>query len=208
MKDDNLYHVNKDECEFFCNVVLNKLCKVFTPFEMDVDVDFPKKDELGGAVLKFLGGGAAYIKIQTEMPSNDEIKSIFDVGKFLQESYGDYVVIKVLCAPDIEIRDIEVMYDEKLSPDFISARKNDGDLVLDRLMDKLKNNEGFTVEDFMLKVILPFMSRKDENKFESKFCEFLKLFNQSNLKRPSIETLLKSRIFLNHWMSDDSNYIF
>lgn len=192
-----------DENEFFYNVMMGPGFNIHSPFEVRKDIDFPKKDELGGVVLKFIGGGAAYFKIQTEMPTPEEVQSIFEVGLFLQESFGDYVVLSILCTPDIEIRDIEVVSNDYFGTDFLSLRKMDGIKVLDSLIDKLENNEDFTIDDHILRIFLPFSGRKNEQEFECKYSRFLDLYDESGFKTPAVSRLAESNCGIIRWFSDD-----
>lgn len=169
---------------------------------------FQKKDTLGGVVLKYVGGGAAYFKIQREMPSDEELKEIFEIGKFLKENFGEYVTLSILCTPDIEIRNIDLSVFEDMAVDFLSIRKNDGDSVLDSLMSKLKSDEEFTVEDHINRIIVPFMGRNDEEEFQLKYTESTNLFNEKGIKQPSVSDLNKSRIIYKRWFSDDFSFIF
>lgn len=185
MGEKMLNELDIKEKEFFAWELLNNSFGIFAPFELDENVDFPKKDELGGVVLKFIGGGAAYLKIQTEMPSEDEVESIHDVGRFLKDSFGEYVVIVVLCTPDIEIHDINVDDFEDMYVDFASARKSNGDLTLEILCEKLKNNEEFTEADHYMRFLLPFMGRRDNDEFDIKYNQFLELLDKSDMELPS-----------------------
>lgn len=208
MSNDLFDKTGANEDEFFYNVIMNKVFNMFSPFEIDRNVDFPKKDVLGGVVLKYVGGGAAYFKIQREMPSDEELKEIFEIGKFLKENFGEYVTLSILCTPDIEIRNIDLSVFEDMAVDFLSIRKNEGDSILDSLMSKLKNNEEFTVEDHINRIIVPFMGRNDEVEFQLKYAEFTNLFNEMGVKQPAVSDLNKSRIIYNRWFSDDFNFIF
>lgn len=192
-----------NEDEFFYNAIISQAFSIFSPFEVDRNIDFPKKDELGGVVLKFLGGGAAYFKIQSKMPSDEEVQSIYEVGKFLQDSFGEYVEICVLCMPDIEIRDITTLGDEVMSTDFVSLRKSNSNDVFELLMEKLENNDWFAIEDHILRVFLPFMSRKSDEEFQSKYWKLIELFNRSNQELPSVSDLAKSRMCYGRWFSND-----
>lgn len=203
MLNDIADRTGANEDEFFYSVIMRQTFNIFSPFEIERDIDFPKKDELGGVVLKFIGGGAAYFKIQREMPSDDEVQSIFEVGKFLQESFGEYVELCILCTPDIEIRDIKTLGDELMGTDFVSARKNDGDEVLDLLIEKLENKEDFTMDNHVQKVLLPFMGRKNNDEFESKYSIFIDLFSSSGMESPDAEDLAESNIHYCRWFSDD-----
>lgn len=208
MSNDLFDKTGANEDEFFYNVIMNKVFNMFSPFEIDRNIDFPKKDVLGGVVLKYVGGGAAYFKIQRVMPSDEELKEIFEIGKFLKENFGEYVTLSILCTPDIEIRNIDLSVFEDMAVDFLSIRKNDGDSVLDSLMSKLKSGEEFTVEDHINRIIVPFMGRNDEEEFQLKYGEFTNLFNEKGIKQPSVSDLNKSRIIYDRWFSDDFNFIF
>lgn len=203
MFKDKLDKAGADENEFFYNVMMTQGFNIHSPFEVRKDIDFPKKDELGGVVLKFIGGGAAYFKIQSQMPSEDEVQSIFEVGQFLQESFGDYVVLSILCTPDIEIRDIGVLYNNYFETEFLSLRKNDGIEILDSFIDKLENDREFTIDDHILRIFLPFTGRNNEEEFECKYLKFLDLFAKSDLKEPPISSLAQSDCACIRWFSDD-----
>lgn len=208
MSNDLFDKTGANEDEFFYNVIMKNAFNVFSPFEIDRNVDFPKKDTLGGVVLKYVGGGAAYFKIQRVMPSDEELKEIFEIGKFLKENFGEYVTLSILCTPDIEIRNIDLSVFEDMAVDFLSIRKNEGDSVLDSLMSKLKSDEEFTVEDHINRIIVPFMGRNDEEEFQLKYTEFTNLFNEKGIKQPSVSDLNKSRIIYKRWFSDDFSFIF
>ena len=185
------YEVKDEEDEIYYLMMLDKICGIYSPFEVDENVDFPGKDELGGIILKFIGGGAAYFKIQREMPDSDEVNSIYEVCKFLQKSFGEYVVGFICCEPHIEIRDIKVPEDTSIYLDFCSSRKNDGDYTLNDLTRKIKKNQQFDVDDFMLKFLLPFMSRSDDDEFQLKYLDLVELYNKSDMQIPTRKDVLK-----------------
>ena len=208
MIDVGLDKIGADEEEFFYNVMMGQAFNVPSPFEIRKDIDFPKKDELGGVVLKFIGSGAAYFKIQTEMPTEEEVRSIFEVGQFLYESFGGYVVLKIVCTPDIEIRNIQPLSDDHFDTDFLSIRKLDGIEVLELLIGKLENNEDFTIDDHILRIFLPFTGRKSEEEFECKYSRFLDLYAESGLETPQVGSLSKSNISFVRWFSDERGFDF
>lgn len=191
-----------NEDEFFYNAMASQVFSLFSPFEVDREIDFPKKEELGGVVLKFIGAGAMYFKIQRQMPTPEEVHSLFEIGKFLQESFGDYIHIGVLCTPDIEIRDIDVIEDENIHMDFVSWRKTDAITVLDILTKSLEKGN-FSVGHHVLRILVPLMGRKDEAEFESKYCEFCDLYKKSNVDPPVISDLSKVRMCANRWFTND-----
>lgn len=179
-----LNYLNEEEKEFFFKKLINNTYGIYSPFEIDETVDFPKKDELGGVILKFIGGGATYFKIQTEMPSEEEVKSIYEVGLFLKENFGTYVLIKVLCCPHIEIYDINVEIYPDMDMDFASMRKSYGDEALEILTRKLEKGMDFTEEEHFIRFLLPFMGRRDEEEFSLKYAQFQELAEKSSLEVP------------------------
>ena len=191
------YEVKDLEDRLYYEVMFGKVCGVYSPFEIDNDVEFPHKEKLGGIILKFIGGGAGFFKVQREMPCEDEVENIYEVCKFLQESFGQYVVAHIVCEPHIEIRDIEVPGDENISITFSSSRKNDGDALLDDLTRKIEMGKKFTIDDFLLKFTLPFMSRSNNDEFQSRFNRLVDLYNRSGMEVPSYKDISKSNTTFN-----------
>lgn len=191
------YEVNDEWDEVYYKLTYSKIFGVFSPFEVDTSVEFPNKDKLGGVVLKFVGGGASYFKIQKTMPSKEDVDSILEICEFLKDNFGEYTVAFILCEPHIEIRDIDIP-DKNFEVHFVSSRKNDGDFTLNGLIDKLEHNIEFSISDHVLKIMLPFMSRKDDAKFQSRYSKFVKLFDESNMRIPDGEDINKPNgMFIN-----------
>lgn len=193
------YEVIDKEDQLFYELIFGKVYGIYSPFEVDNNVEFPKKDELGGIVLKFIGGGAAYFKILGRMPTREEVDSILEVCKFLQKTFGEYVIARIHCEPHIEIRDIEVQGSKNIDIHYVSSRKNDGDMMMDRLVKKLEDDEDFTIDDYILKFMLPFMSRKDDDEFQVKYLKFIDLCKQKDLKLPKSSDLSKSDMLMNRF---------
>lgn len=208
MLEDMLAGICEKEEEFFYNVMMHSAFNVLSPFEVDKDADFPRKDEFGGVLMKFIGGGAAYFKIIQEMPSEEEVRYYYEIGKYLQAEFGEYVEVCILCTPDIEIRDIDVVFDEFCAPDFLSIRKNDAVETMDMLIEKLEKGKDFTAENHILRILVPFMSRKDEDEFEEKYSKFMDLYEKSNIELPSSQELIKANIWFCRWFTDDRGYVF
>ena len=183
-----------DNLEFFINVLMKRVALICSPYEICPDIDFPNKDEFGGIVLRFIGGGAAYLKIQSELPSDEEVRSVYEIGKYLQKEYGDYTVINVLCKPHIELQKINIVVDEHLPMTYISLRKEDGDGVLKRLSETLEKNEDFTVDDHIQRCLLPYMGRSDDNMFEENYKKFKSIYDKSNIELPTVEDLISNRV--------------
>ena len=196
------YGFDDDEVEIYFEIMMRDIFNVFSPFEI-IDMDFPKKDEFGGVVLKFIGGGAAYFKLQNEMPSEEEVKGIYKICQFLKESFGDYVIARIMCQPHIEIRDIDVSYDDTIDVCYVSVRLNDGDKTLEELYEKLKNKERFTIQEHIQRFILPFMGRKNRGKFKTKYSKFISLLAERKTELPNHYKLTED-VFKN---SSDNGFI-
>ena len=192
------YGFDLEEEKVYYEIMMVIFFNIYSPFEIDRDVEFPKKDKLVGVVLRFIGGGGAtYFKLQKSMPSEEEVKEVNDVCQFLKESFGDYVVARILCQPHINIGNIDISVFEDIDVSYVSLRQNDGDKILEMLCEKLKNKEPFTFSDNILRLMLPFLNRKNKGKFKSKYSKFISLLVESKKELPNqyrlTEELLKDR---------------
>lgn len=200
------YEVSDSEDEVYYTVMMNHFSSVYSPFEVCPDIDFPNKEKIGGVVLKFIGGGAAYFKVQREMPGKEEIRDVIKVTEFLREKYGEYVVVRIMCEPHIEIRDIDLA-DFDCDVTYVSSRKNDGDECINALISKLEHGERLTAEEYILSFNLPFMGRRDEEEYRLKYSIFLELFEGYNYLLPSIPEILKTKFYLRVFSEDGSYFI-
>lgn len=182
----DIKEIDEAEKEFFYWAIMSQIFRVFSPFEIDEEFEFPKKSEIGGVILKFIGGGAAYFNIQREMPSDDEVKAIYDVCQFLKESFGEFVMACIVCEPHIEIRDINVLDYEDIRMDFVSARSNDANDAMGILMKKLENKDKFTINEHVLRILIPFMGRKDNDKFCREYSKFLSSYSRNKKELPDL----------------------
>ena len=201
------YEIRDYVDQLYYTVLLKCIGGIFSPFEVCPEIDFPNKDELGGIVVRFIGGGALYFKVQREMPTRDEINSVIEVSEFLKENYGKYVVVRVMCEPHIEIRNINLEDFEDVDVSYTSSRKNDGDELIDELTSKLENNEPWSIQEHILRFNLPFMSRKDEDDFKSKFAKFIQLLDENPIELPLIEDVLTADTAFGHIMGDGAYFI-
>ena len=201
------YEVMNYEDQLYYVVLLNCFGRIFSPFEVCPEIDFPNKEKLGGIVARFIGGGALYFKVQREMPTKEELNSVIEVSEFLKENYGEYVVVRVMCEPHIEIRNINLEGFSEIDVSYVSSRKNNADELINNLISKLKNNEIWSVEDHILRFNLPFMSRRDEDDFKSKFAIFLQLLDENPIELPLIEDVLNADISFGRIMGDGEYFI-
>ena len=189
------YEVRDEEDKAYYKMMFSQVFGIFSPLDLDENLDFPNKEELGGIAFRFIGGSAAYFKVQREMPDKTEVNLILEGCRFLRDSFGEYVVAYILCEPHIEIRDIEVSDEDNIDITFVSSRKNDGDKILKGLIKKLQKNKKFTREDFVLKFVVPFIGRKNDAKFQNNFLKLIKLYEKEDLDLP--DDLIKSNVRIN-----------
>ena len=189
------YEVRDEEDKAYYKMMFSQVFGIFSPLDLDENLDFPNKEELGGIAFRFIGGGPAYFKVQREMPDKTEVNLILEVCRFLRDSFGEYVVAYILCEPHIEIRDIEVSDEDNIDITFVSSRKNDGDKILKGLIKKLQKNKKFTREGFVLKFVVPFIGRKNDAKFQNNFLKLIKLYEKEDLDLP--DDLIKSNVRIN-----------
>ena len=88
-------------------------------------------------------------------------------------------------------------YEENINITYISSRKNDGDEILLKLSEKLENNEEFTIDDYISKFTVPFMSRKDEDEFRENYSKFIEKYRKSEMELPTVKDLLKHDVKFN-----------
>ena len=199
------YEATSQDDENYYWVMMNKLFNIYSPFEVS-DEDFPKKDKIGGVVLKLIGAGAVYFKVQREKPNHKEIKTVDEICKYLQKKHGQYVVAFIICEPHIEIFDIDNSFSKYST--YVSSRKSDGDEILKKLTKKIKSKRNLTSEEHILRVFLPFMSRKNDEEFQKKYDEFVALFNEDCHEIPSFDDLKKTNFETGNIFGEDENLNF
>ena len=62
------------------------------------------------------------------------------------------------------------------------------------LCEKLKNKEPFTFSDNILRLMLPFLNRKNKGKFKSKYSKFISLLVESKKELPNQYRLTEERL--------------
>ena len=199
--EKSTYNITNNDDENYYWTLMNMAFGIFSPFEV-TDIDFPKKDELGGAILKYIGSGAAYFKVQREKPSAYEVKSVQEVCLFLKEKFGGYITANMICEPHIEIHDIDVSQTNYLT--YTSIRKTNGDKVLKSLTEKLENNEKFTIDDHIQRYLVPFTSRKNNDEFQKNYDRFEALFKEKNIEFPTLNELKMNELTTNNMYGENN----
>ena len=193
------YEVTSRDDENFYWTMMQNGANLYSPFKV-VNDEFPHKDELGGVILKHIGAGASYFKVQREMPSPEEVNLVKNVHNFLEKKYNGLTTVKIFCEPHIEIRDINL--DGKEDITYISNRKSNGEQPLKYLIKKLENEEDFTPLDHMIRYFIPFMGRKNGKLFRRNYKKFVYLFHESGMELPSIAELQKTECLTNSIMNN------
>ena len=183
----NILHGNGDDAVFY-KIALIFAFNVFGSFEVREDIEIPANDN-EGVVLSFYDGRISYFKIQSEKLTDDEYKSILNVCYFLQDKFGGNIESYVLCCPEIEIKFFDGIERDGITVMLASLEKYDGDAVVDKLTNKLKNKEEFTIKDHIYHILLPYMGYKDRNEFLPKFQHYMMEVMLDNAEKNGIEVV-------------------
>ncbi len=74
---------------------------------------------------------------------------------------------------------------------YISLRKSNSKGVIEDLTKKVKNKEEFSIEDHIMRFLVPFMGRINNAKFKKKYLKFLSLFLDAKEELPNSYNLVK-----------------
>ena len=172
----------------FYKIALIFAFNVFGSFEVRDDIEIPVNDN-SGVVLSFYDGRISYFKIQSEELTEDEYKSILDVCYFLQDKFGGKIESYILCRPEIEIKVFDGIERDGITVMVASLEKYDGDAVVEKLTNKLKNKEKFTLKDHIYHLLLPYMGYKDRDEFLPKFQHYMMEVMLDNAEKSGIEVV-------------------
>lgn len=178
-----------DMDSLFYKVVFSIVFNDYESFEVRKDIQIPKNKKDNGVVISFNDGRIVYFKIQTEKLSDEEFESILKVCYFLQDKFGGTIESYVLCQPEIEFREYDGIKREGITLNLSTLKYYDGDAILEKLENKRKNKEKFTIQDYISHLLLPFMGYKDINEFLPKLKHYMMETMFNNTEKPGIEVV-------------------
>ena len=178
-----------DMDSLFYKVIFSIVFNDFDSFEVRRDIEIPKNKKENGVVISFDDGRIVYFKIQTEKLSDDEFESILKVCYFLQDKFGGTIESYVLCQPEIEFREYDGIKRDGIILNLSTLKYYDGDATLEKLENKRKNKEKFTIQDYISHLLLPFMGYKDIDVFLPKLQHYMMETMFNNAEKPGIEVV-------------------
>lgn len=177
--ETKLLYMNPDDLNWYC-VVVQTVFKDNRFFQIREDIKLPQNDDDNGVVLIFEGGDIVYFKSIDGEITETEVESITNVCTYLEEKFNRPITAYVPCSPfknlniDFEKngKDITIMFSYLLV--------DDAEDIVDKLENKLKNNEEFTISDSIDHMTLPFRGYRDKQVFEEKFKHYMELVETHN----------------------------
>ena len=176
-QESKILYENPDDYNWYMAYV-STIFKDSRFFQVREDIELPQDEDDNGVVLMFEGGDVVYFKTLDGDVTDDEVKSIVKVCKFLEDTFKRPINAYVVFPPDAELVANKFEYEGELTMYFSSLRNDNGEEIVERLESKLKNNEKFTVGDSVDHMLLPYTGFKDKSIFEKKFESYMKLVNE------------------------------
>ena len=146
-----------DDDKIFYKAAMAFVFDEFESFEVRKNIRIPKKEDDDGVVLIFDDGRIAYFKTQSNQLTDGEFESVLRVCYFLQDTYGGSIEAYVFCRPEVEIRSYGRIERDGIALILSTLRDFDGDAVVCMLENKRRNQEKFIFQDYVCRILLPFM---------------------------------------------------
>lgn len=169
-----LLHLNPDDLNWYC-VILKSVFRDERFFQIREDIDLPQDEDDDGVVLIFEGGEVVYFKTIIGEITEEKVQSIFKVCKYLEDKFNRPITAYIPCSPFTEV-DVS-LEDENYHVTMIFGYipSDDAEEIIDRLQNKLKSKEIFTVGDSIDHMILPFWGYKDKEVFDEKYARYMEM---------------------------------
>lgn len=169
-----LLHLNPDDLNWYC-VILKTVFRDDRFFQIREDIKLPQDEDDDGVVLIFEGGDVVYFKTIIGEVIEEKVESIFKVCKYLEGKFDRPITAYIACSP---FRDVDVSLDDDnshVTMIFGCLPLEDAEEIIDRLQNKLKSREVFTIADSVDHMTLPFCGYKDKEAFDEKFAHYMEM---------------------------------
>ena len=171
--EQEILNSHPDDYNWYC-VIVQCIFKDYRFFQVRDDIELPQEDD-NGSVLIFEGGDVVYLKSIDGEVTAEEVESISEVCEFLYEKFNRPIKAYIPCAPFKKI-DINLEKNGKEITLFFSYIKVEtGEKTIERLENKLKNHEEFTILDSIDHMLLPYTGYANEKEFYEKFRHYKEL---------------------------------
>ena len=168
---------NPDDYNWYCmyaGIIFND--KRF--FQVREDIELPQGEDDDGVLLMFQGGDIVYFKTIDGDVTDEEVKSVYKVCSYLDETFNQPIYAYVVFPADCEITAEKIVCNEEITIICSSLRNDDGEEIIERLENKLKNHEEFGYSDSIDHMLLPYMGFKDKNVFQEKLKNYMALVKE------------------------------
>lgn len=173
-KESKILKSNPDDYNWYC-VMLQKIFEDDRFFQVREDIEVPKKEDDDGVVLILEGGDVVYFRTIDGNVNDEVVDSIIGVCSYLVDKFDCRVDAYVICPPnrtfDVGEKNVEV----RTKIYFSSIATHNGEEIIERLENKLKNHEEFTISDSIDHMLLPYTGYQDKKAFEEKYQHYMNL---------------------------------
>lgn len=172
-----LLNSNPDDLNWYC-VIARTIFKDSRFFQVRQDMELPQKEDDNGVVLIFEGGDVVYLKSIEGEVTQEEFDSITEVCTFLADKFERPIKSYVPCSP-FKSLDFDVEKNgRKITIFFSFINSDDGEKIIDKLENKLKNHKEFSIQDSIDHMLLPYIGYKDKDIFYEKLHHYRKLIEE------------------------------
>lgn len=172
-----LLNLNPDDLNWYY-VIVQTIFKDRRVFQIREDIELPQDDDDNGVVLMFEDSDVVYLKSIEGEVTQDDFQSITEVCTFLADEFKRPVSAYIPCAPFKDL-DFDVEKNGREITMFFSCLDvDDGEEIIERLENKLKNHEEFTIPDSIEHMLLPYRGYKDRDVFHEKLRHYRQLIEE------------------------------
>ena len=171
-KEQEILNSNPDDYNWYC-VIVQGIFKDRRFFQVRDDIELSQDDK--GSVLVFEGGDIVYIRPIDGEVTTQEVDSISQSCTFLYEKFNRPIKAYIPCAP-FEYMDVNLEKNgTEITMFFSFIGVKEGEEIIERLENKLKNHEKFTVPDSIDHMLLPYIGYANKEEFYDKFNRYKEL---------------------------------
>lgn len=168
---------NPDDYNWYC-VIVQSIFKDERFFQVREDIELPQDDDDNGVVLIFEGGDVVYLKSIDDEVTDEKLESIYNVCRFLEDKFNRPINAYVPCTP---FKDLDLKFKTdvgNVTIFFSHINTQNAELLIDKLSEKLQNDEAFTVSDSIDHMLIPYTSYRDKKVFDEKYQQYMKLVDE------------------------------
>ena len=143
-------------------------------FEIRDDIKIPNDND--GRVLIYEKGDVVYSKTLDQKDLDEEIKEIKKSCSYLADLFEDHIDAYIAHTANCKRDMVKECDDINCTIHLKSSDKNNGEEIISKLENKIKNNEKFDTEDSVDHILLPFIGSDDLKSFNKKYSHYMAFF--------------------------------